>query len=161
MGPLDFIKSSPLADAAGWVDVDKATLQSTKFANVFSLGDASSLPTSKTAAAITAEAPVLTENLSRLMETGKIGEAAYNGYASCPLTVASDKVLLAEFSGYTQAPMETFGKFGIDQRKPSRLFMPLVNNVFPYAYFKYSLPGNWYGPRGLIPPTYVPSVVPS
>jgi hypothetical protein len=58
-------------------------------------------------------------------------------------------------------PMETFGKFGIDQRKPSRLFMPLVNNVFPYAYFKYSLPGNWYGPRGLIPPTYVPSVVPS
>jgi hypothetical protein len=57
--------------------------------------------------------------------------------------------------------METFGKFGIDQRKPSRLFMPLVNTVFPYAYFKYSLPGNWYGPRGVIPPTYVPSVVPS
>ena len=47
MGPLDWIKKSPLADAAGWVDVDPATLQSGKYENVFSLGDASSLPSSK------------------------------------------------------------------------------------------------------------------
>ena len=47
MGPLDWIKKSPLADAAGWVDVNAGTLQSTKYENVFSLGDASSLPTSK------------------------------------------------------------------------------------------------------------------
>jgi len=47
MGPLDFIKSSPLADGAGWVDVDAGTLQHKKYENVFSLGDASSLPTSK------------------------------------------------------------------------------------------------------------------
>lgn len=47
MGPLDWIKKSPLADAAGWVDVHQGTLQSTKYDNVFSLGDASSLPTSK------------------------------------------------------------------------------------------------------------------
>lgn len=100
-GPFDFVKNSPLADSVGWVDVDKHTLQSTKFPNVFSLGDASSCPTSKTAAAITAEAPVLTENLSKLMETGKVGTASYSGYASCPLTIASDRVMLAEFSGYT------------------------------------------------------------
>lgn len=159
-GPLDAIKNSPLADAAGWVDVDKITLQSTKFENVFSLGDASSLPTSKTAAAITAEAPVLVENLSSLMETGSLGSAAYDGYASCPLTTSYDKVLLAEFSGYSQAPMETFGKL-VDQRKPSKLFMPLVKTVFPEAYFRWSLKGQWYGPRGLIAPQYVPKVVPS
>ena len=46
-GPKEFIKASPLADAAGWVDVDQGTLQHKKFDNVFSLGDSSSLPTSK------------------------------------------------------------------------------------------------------------------
>jgi hypothetical protein len=47
MSAPDFIKQSPLAGAGGWVDVDPATLQHTRYANVFSLGDASSLPTSK------------------------------------------------------------------------------------------------------------------
>lgn len=47
MGPLDVIKQSDLADAAGWVDVDQATLQHKRFKNVFSAGDCSSLPTSK------------------------------------------------------------------------------------------------------------------
>jgi len=47
MGPVDFVKSSALADGAGWVDVDAGTLQHKKYENVFSLGDASSLPTSK------------------------------------------------------------------------------------------------------------------
>lgn len=47
MGPLDAIKNSPLADGAGWVDVDQGSLQHKKYKNIFSLGDASSLPTSK------------------------------------------------------------------------------------------------------------------
>lgn len=47
MGPLDTIKNSPLADTAGWVNVDQGSLQHKKYENVFSLGDASSLPTSK------------------------------------------------------------------------------------------------------------------
>mgnify|MGYP001813807051 FL=1 len=38
----DFVKKSPLANADGWVDVDKHTLQHNKYPNVFSLGDASS-----------------------------------------------------------------------------------------------------------------------
>jgi sulfide:quinone oxidoreductase len=63
MSSPDFIKSSPLANADGWVDVDKATLQHVRFPNVFSLGDASSLPTSKTGAAIRKQAPVLVKNL--------------------------------------------------------------------------------------------------
>ena len=39
MGPMDVIKNSPLADDGGWLAVDKYTMQSTKFANVFGLGD--------------------------------------------------------------------------------------------------------------------------
>lgn len=87
MGPLDVIKGSPIADAAGWVEVDKGTLQHVKpeYNNIFALGDASSLPTSKTAAAITKQAPVLTENLFHLLDSGKIGSAVYDGYTSCPV----------------------------------------------------------------------------
>jgi NADPH-dependent 2,4-dienoyl-CoA reductase/sulfur reductase-like enzyme len=47
MGPRDWLKKSPIADAAGWVDVHQGTLQHNKFENIFSLGDSSSLPTSK------------------------------------------------------------------------------------------------------------------
>lgn len=86
MGPLDFIKNSPLADSAGWVDVDKDTLQHKKFKNVYSLGDGSSLPTSKTAAAITGQAPVLVNNLTRYLTSGEGGTAAYDGYTSCPVS---------------------------------------------------------------------------
>ena len=51
----------------GFVDVDKCTTQHHAFPNIFALGDASSLPTSKTMAAITGQAPVLTHNLLRVM----------------------------------------------------------------------------------------------
>ena len=53
--------------------------------NVFSLGDASSLPTSKTAAAITAQAPVLARNLSDTMLGKTSLVAKYDGYTSCPV----------------------------------------------------------------------------
>ena len=88
MGPLDVTKNSPLADAAGWVDVDNATLRhkNPEYANVFAIGDCSSLPTSKTAAAITSQAPVLTENLFSVMETGNVSSAKYDGYTSCPVS---------------------------------------------------------------------------
>ena len=40
----DFIRNSPLVDAAGWVDVDKETLQHVTFKNIWSLGDVSNTP---------------------------------------------------------------------------------------------------------------------
>jgi len=87
MGPLEFLKGSPISDAAGWVNVDQATLRhvNPEFGNIFALGDCSSLPTSKTAAAITAQGPVLAENLFSVMDTGNIGTATYDGYTSCPV----------------------------------------------------------------------------
>jgi len=86
MGPLDVLKAAPISDGAGWVDVDQTTLRHTKYGNVFALGDCSSLPTSKTAAAITAQAPVLTENLFSVMTKGDVSEnAKYDGYTSCPV----------------------------------------------------------------------------
>lgn len=57
MGPRKVIKDSALADAVGWVDVDQGSLQHKKYDNVFSLGDASSLPTSKVSSHLLHEVP--------------------------------------------------------------------------------------------------------
>ena len=95
----DWIKPTPLADPAtpfGYVQVDKHTLQSPNWPNVFSLGDASSLPTSKTGAAIRKQAPVLVANLLAAMR-GQALTGHYNGYTSCPLVTSRNRMLLAEF----------------------------------------------------------------
>uniref|UniRef100_A0A3P8QSG5 Sulfide:quinone oxidoreductase, mitochondrial n=1 Tax=Astatotilapia calliptera TaxID=8154 RepID=A0A3P8QSG5_ASTCA len=54
MGPSSVIKGSPLADEIGWLDLNKETLQHTKYPSVFGIGDCTNLPTSKTGAAVTA-----------------------------------------------------------------------------------------------------------
>lgn len=92
----DFLRDSPLANDAGWADVDAGTTQHKRYSNIFSLGDASSLPTSKTAAAIRKQAPVTVKNLLAYLD-GKSLAARYDGYTSCPLVTAYGKVMLAEF----------------------------------------------------------------
>lgn len=106
MGPPEFIAQSPLADEAGWVDVDRDTLQHTRYANVFGLGDSSSLPTSKTGAAIRKQAPVLVSNLRSLI-AGKPLTAKYDGYTSCPVVTGYGTLVLAEFD-YDNKPAESF-----------------------------------------------------
>lgn len=105
-GAPDFIKRSPLADANGWVEVDKHTTQHTRYPNVFSLGDCSSLPTSKTGAAVRKEAPVLVDNLLA-HASGQRLSASYDGYASCPLVTGYGRLILAEFD-YNGQPCESF-----------------------------------------------------
>lgn len=102
----DFIKNSELSNADGWVDVDKHTLQHHRFRNVFSLGDASSLPCSKTGAAIRKQAPVAVQNI-KAFRRGRPLAGHYDGYASCPLVTGYGKVILAEF-GYDGVIMESF-----------------------------------------------------
>lgn len=149
MGPHAFVKHSPLADAAGYVDVHEGTTQHKKYANIWSLGDASSLPTSKTAAAITAEAPVLVRNLLQVID-GKMPDAVYDGYTSCPLLTEYGKALLAEFK-YGGIPKETFGDWlGFDQAEPRRAFYYLKRDFFPWVYYNSMVKGTWGGPRGWV-----------
>jgi sulfide:quinone oxidoreductase len=58
-----FHRVSPLADAAGWVDVDQATLRHKTFENIWSLGDVMNAPNAKTAAAARKQAPVVANNV--------------------------------------------------------------------------------------------------
>lgn len=94
--PPDDISSSPLANAAGWVEVNQNSMQHVRHANVFALGDVASAPNSKTAAAVRKQAPVVVRNILRLMN-GQAIDGGYDGYASCPLTTANGKAIIAEF----------------------------------------------------------------
>lgn len=132
----DFVRNSPLANTAGWVDVDKHTLQHIKYPNIFSLGDASSLPTSRTGAAIRKQAPVLVKNLLAVME-GKLATATYNGYTSCPVVTGYGKLVLCEFD-YDNKPVETFP---FDQSKERWSMYQLKKRVLPWLYWHQILPG--------------------
>lgn len=136
MSAPDFIKRSPLANEAGWVDVDKYTLQHNKFPNIFSLGDASSLPTSKTGAAIRKQVPVLVKNLQHAIK-GEPLSAKYNGYTSCPLVTGYRSLILAEFD-YDLKPQETFP---FDQSKERYSMYLLKRYVLPQLYWHGMLKG--------------------
>ena len=83
--PPDDISSSPLANGAGWVEVNQNSMQHVRHANVFALGDVTTTPNSKIAAAVRKQAPVVVRNILRLMN-GQSIDGGYDGYASCPLT---------------------------------------------------------------------------
>jgi sulfide:quinone oxidoreductase len=135
----DFVRASPLADAAGWIDVDPATLQHKKFQNIYALGDAGNTTNAKTAAAARKQAPVVAHNL--LAARGSLrGTAHYDGYGSCPLTVERGKIVLAEFLyGGKVAP--SFPKWLIDGTKPSRLAWLLKERMLPPLYWEAMLKG--------------------
>ncbi|MEN9967845.1 MAG: hypothetical protein RIR94_7 [Bacteroidota bacterium] len=132
----NFIKDSTLANAAGWVDVDKHTLQHVRHANIFSLGDASGLPTSKTGAAIRKQAPVCVANVLSLINGTEL-KASYNGYTSCPVVTGQGKLVLAEFD-YENKPQETFP---FDQSKERWSMFILKKYVLPWLYWNKILKG--------------------
>jgi sulfide:quinone oxidoreductase len=135
----DFVRASPLADAAGWVDVDPATLRHRKFENIYALGDAGNTTNAKTAAAARKQAPVVAHNV--LAARGLLkGTAHYDGYGSCPLTVERGKIVLAEFLyGGKAAP--SFPKWLIDGTQPSRLAWLLKERMLPPLYWDGMLKG--------------------
>lgn len=136
MGAPNFVAESPLAGEGGWVDVDMYTLQHTKFPNVFGLGDASSLPTSKTGAAIRKQAPTVVENMLAHMH-GRPLTSHYNGYTSCPVVTGYDSLVLAEFD-YDKQPCESFP---FDQSKERFSMFMLKKFGLPNLYWHGMLRG--------------------
>ena len=135
----DFIRVSPLADSAGWVDVDQATLRHKSFTNIWSLGDVMNAPNAKTAAAARKQAPVVAENVVADID-GKSPVAQYDGYGSCPLTVERGRIVLAEF-GYGGTLLPSFPKWLINGTQPSRLAWLLKEKLLPPIYWKAMLRG--------------------
>lgn len=136
----DWIKASPISDPdipGGYVQIDKNTMRHKRFDNIFALGDAGSSPNSKTGAAIRKQAPVVAANLQASL-AGRSLPARYGGYASCPLTTARGKMLLAEFD-YTMKPTPSIPL--IDTTHERRDMWYLKRHGLPALYWKLILTG--------------------
>ena len=140
-GGAAFVERSPgLGDALGFVPTDKATLQASAKPNVFALGDATDLPTSKAGSVTHFEAEVLAENVVRFL-AGEELEAGYDGHANCFIETGFHMALLIDFN-YETEPLP--GHFptavGLPLLKESRL-NHLGKLLFQSIYWHALLPG--------------------
>jgi sulfide:quinone oxidoreductase len=135
----DFIKNSPLADTNnpyGYVEVNKNTMQHSRYTNVFALGDCTNAPCSKTGAAIRKQAPVVVQNILAILANQPM-TGDYTGYSACPIPTQYGKLMLAEFD-YTNTPKMTFP---FDQSKPRWTMWILKTKVLPWLYWNKILKG--------------------
>lgn len=132
----EFIRHSPLADAAGWCDVHPHSLQHQRYAPIFGLGDVCGTSNSKTAAAVRKQIVVVAENLLALRKQAPL-PLKYDGYGSCPLTVEKGKVVLAEF-GYGGKLLPTFA---LDPTQARRSMWWLKATLLPWFYWNGMLKG--------------------
>ncbi|MCX4579207.1 NAD(P)/FAD-dependent oxidoreductase [Streptomyces sp. NBC_01571] len=136
----DWVRRGPLADPAspyGYVEAHPYTLRHPRHRNVFALGDVANLPTSKTGAAVRRQAPVVVANLLAGMK-GERGDRRYDGYTSCPLVTARDRVLLAEFD-YAGRPAPSIPL--VDTTKERRDMWLLKRYGLPALYWHGMLKG--------------------
>ena len=133
----DLIRHSPLANAAGWGEVDQGALRHLRYPNIFSLGDVCSSPSAKTVAAVRKQIVVVAENLLAAKE-GREPVTRYDGYGACPLTVERHKVILAEFEfGGKLLPT-----FPLDPTVPRFLAWVLKAKFLAWLYWNGLLKGN-------------------
>jgi len=135
----DFIKSSPLANEAGWVDVNQHTLQHNKYPNIYGLGDAGSTPNAKTMAAARKQAPIAAVNIIAQIDGNDV-RASYDGYGACPLTVEKGKVVLAEF-GYGGKLLPSFPSWMLTGTKATKRAWFLKDKLLPGVYWNQMLKG--------------------
>jgi eukaryotic sulfide quinone oxidoreductase len=140
--PLALRKNAgDLVNDAGFVDVNKYSMQHVKYENIFAIGDCSSSPNSKTAAAAAAQCQVVYKNLMSVIEERPL-ERSYDGYASCPLVTGYSSCILAEFD-YDLKPLESFP---IEQAKERYSMFVLKKNFMPFLYWHVMMNGLWNGP---------------
>ena len=101
------IMQSGLGDEMGFVPTDKHTLQSLSHPDVFALGDATNLPTSKAGSVAHFQAEVLIDNVLRTVR-GEPLAPDFDGHANCFIETGHGKALLIDFN-YTTEPLP--GKF--------------------------------------------------
>jgi sulfide:quinone oxidoreductase len=140
-GGAPFVERSPgLGDALGFVPTDPATLQARAAPNVFVLGDATDVPTSKAGSVTHFEGEVLTENVERFL-AGRELLSTFDGHANCFVETGFHKALLIDFNYETEpVPGHFPGPIGLPLLRESR-----VNHLgklgFQWLYWHALLPG--------------------
>jgi sulfide:quinone oxidoreductase len=136
-----YVTRSPgLGDALGFIATDEHTLQSHAAANVFALGDATSLPISKAGSVSHFEGEVLVENVKRFLE-GKSLDASYDGHSNCFIETGFSKAMLIDFNYEVEPQTGHYpGPVGLPLLKESRL-NHLGKLMFQWFYWHSLLPG--------------------
>ncbi len=98
------IARSGFGDDLNFVPTHRATLQSTVKENIFAIGDATNLPTSKAGSVAHFESEILTENILRFVRGEPLKEE-FDGHANCFIETGGGKALLIDFN-YTHEPVE-------------------------------------------------------
>ncbi len=113
----EMIERSGLGDDMNFVPTDKETLQSKQYENIFVLGDASNIPTSKAGSVAHFAAEILFENLMSAIE-GRPLHAKFDGHANCYIETGHGKGALIDFNYDTEPlpgtfPLPGVGPFGL------------------------------------------------
>ena len=140
-GGAGYVGRSPgLGDELGFVPVDQHTLQSNAKSNVFAIGDAAGVPTSKAGSVTHFEGEVLVENIRRFL-AGETLDGSFDGHTNCFIETGFGKALLIDFN-YDTEPLP--GHFptsvGLPLLKESRL-NHLGKLMFQPLYWHSLLPG--------------------
>lgn len=139
----EFVRKSGLCNEAGWLNVDINSLQHNTYPNIFGLGDVAALPTAKTGAAIRKQAPVVVDNILKLLDHKPADNKSYDGYSSCPLVTGYGKMTLAEFNyknEFTPDPMLKYMLLFNSYKEHWRLWL-LKKYMLPYMYWHKMMKG--------------------
>jgi sulfide:quinone oxidoreductase len=142
-GGASFVdRSAGLGDELGFVPTDPHTLQSQVAPNVFAIGDATNLPTSKAGSVTHFEADVLAENIRRFL-AGRELQGQFDGHANCFIETGFHKALLIDFNYDTEPlPGHFPGEHGpLPLLEESRL-NHLGKLMFQSIYWHMLLPGH-------------------
>jgi sulfide:quinone oxidoreductase len=142
-GGAEFVGRSPgLGDELGFVAVDPGTLQATAAANVFAIGDATNVPTSKAGSVAHFEAETVVANIGRLLD-GRELAPTFDGHTNCFIETGFHKALLIDFN-YETEPLS--GRFPSPRLGPLPLLREsrlnhLGKRAFEWIYWHLLLPG--------------------
>ena len=111
------IERSGMGDDLNFVPTNKHTLQSEKHDNIFVLGDAANLPTSKAGSVAHFAGEILFENILSYIE-GRPLMAKFDGHANCYIETGYGKGALIDFNYDTEPlpgtfPLPGIGPFGL------------------------------------------------
>lgn len=139
----DFIARSGLGDELNYVPVDKHTLLSTSYENVFAIGDASNIPASKAGSVAHFAAEIFVDNFVE-HAAGLPMTGSFDGHANCFVESGDDKALLIDFN-YDTEPLP--GKYPIPRLGPMSLLKETRANhlgklAFRHIYWNVLLPGH-------------------
>lgn len=127
------IERSGLGDELNFVPTDKHTLQSEAHENIFVIGDATNLPSSKAGSVVHFQAEILEENILSYLE-GKPLTAQFDGHANCFIESGKGKGFLIDFN-YETEPLP--GKFPVPGVGPFSLLKESTLNHFGKLAFKW------------------------